>query len=184
MKKYVIFIVSFSLMYACKSGEVHDYCQYVDPFIGTADNGHTFPGATAPFGFIQASPETGNDAWKYCSGYNYDDNSIIGFAQNHLNGTGCSDLGDILMLPFTEGDLSDGNYRGSFKKSDEKASPGYYSVKLDRTFTVEALNLSKENMYVQSVELNGSLYTGKSISHKDIMKGGRLVFTMTGEPEK
>ncbi|MDR1339165.1 MAG: glycoside hydrolase family 92 protein [Prevotellaceae bacterium] len=266
MKKYVIFIVSFSLMYACKSGEVHDYCQYVDPFIGTADNGHTFPGATAPFGFIQASPETGNDAWKYCSGYNYDDNSIIGFAQNHLNGTGCSDLGDILMLPFTEGDLSDGNYRGSFKKSDEKASPGYYSVKLnnfdidveltatqrtafhrytfnknapanllldmqngvvwsakslethvlnaeinmpdnktltgrqqvrnwvtrqycyvikfDRPYTVEALNLSKENMYVQSVELNGSLYTGKSISHKDIMKGGRLVFTMTGEPEK
>jgi predicted alpha-1,2-mannosidase len=116
--------------FACTPSSTTDYCKYVDPFIGTADNGHTFPGATLPFGFIQASPETGNDSWKYCSGYNYADESIMGFAQNHLNGTGCSDLGDILMLPFTEGDIKDGKYRSNFKKSEEKASPGYYAVRL------------------------------------------------------
>jgi predicted alpha-1,2-mannosidase len=131
MRNLSVFTILLLILYACTPNETPDYCRYVDPFIGTADNGHTFPGATTPFGFIQASPETGNDAWKYCSGYNYADNFIIGFAQNHLNGTGCSDLGDILMLPFTEGDIIDGNYRSSFKKSDEKASPGYYYVKLN-----------------------------------------------------
>jgi predicted alpha-1,2-mannosidase len=131
MKKNIVSIFLLMLIYACEPNKAFDYCQYVDPFIGTANNGHTFPGATSPFGFIQTSPETGNDEWKYCSGYNYADDSIIGFAQNHLNGTGCSDLGDILMLPFTEGDVKDGNYRSSFNKSDEKASPGYYSVKLN-----------------------------------------------------
>jgi predicted alpha-1,2-mannosidase len=131
MKNFSVFVILCSILYACKPDDIPDYCQYVDPFIGTAYNGHTFPGATTPFGFIQASPETGNDAWRYCSGYNYDDSSIAGFAQNHLNGTGCSDLGDILLLPFTEGDVKDGNYRSRFDKSGEKASPGYYSVKLN-----------------------------------------------------
>jgi predicted alpha-1,2-mannosidase len=131
VKKISVFTILFSALYACTpNGGVSDYCLYVDPFIGTADNGHTFPGATTPFGFIQASPETGNDTWKYCSGYNYADSSIIGFAQNHLNGTGCPDLGDILLLPFNEGDIKDGNYRSRFDKSGEKAAPGYYSVTL------------------------------------------------------
>ncbi len=129
------------LMYACSSksspdNSVTDYCQYVNPLIGTAYNGHTFPGATVPFGFIQVSPETGNDSWTYCSGYNYDDDSIIGFAQNHLNGTGCQDLGDILMLPFS-GDITNGVYRGKFKKIEETASPGYYSVRLS-DFEIDA----------------------------------------------
>ncbi|MDR0385951.1 MAG: GH92 family glycosyl hydrolase [Prevotellaceae bacterium] len=131
MKCFSAFAVLLLILYSCKPNDIPDYCRYVDPFIGTADNGHTFPGATTPFGFIQASPETGNDAWKYCSGYSYADDSIIGFAQNHLNGTGCSDLGDILMLPFTESDIKNEIYRSSFKKFDEKASPGYYSVKLN-----------------------------------------------------
>ena len=61
-----------------------DYTKFVNPFIGTADNGHTFPGAALPFGFVQASPETGNTTWRYCSGYNYEDSLIIGFAQNPI----------------------------------------------------------------------------------------------------
>jgi predicted alpha-1,2-mannosidase len=133
--KTLSIIIACVLFTACSSqkqpaggaGET-DYCQYVDPLIGTADNGHTFPGATVPFGFVQASPETGNDAWKYCSGYNYADDSIIGFAQNHLNGTGCSDLGDILMLPFVG--QANGNYRSKFLKTEETAAPGYYAVRL------------------------------------------------------
>ena len=136
MKLISFVAVAFMLLFSACSPQKQassdvtdtDFCQYADPFIGTADNGHTFPGATVPFGAIQVSPETGNDSWRYCSGYNSEDDSIIGFAQNHLNGTGCSDLGDILMLPFN-GDTQ-GHYRSMFKKSEEKASPGYYAVHL------------------------------------------------------
>ncbi len=142
MKTFFPVIACALIFHACTSrtpsadsARDTDYCQYVNPFIGTADNGHTFPGATVPFGFIQASPETGNDAWKYCSGYNYSDGSIIGFAQNQINGTGCQDLGDILMLPFS-GDIIDGNYRAAFDKSTEKAAPGYYAVHL-RDFDID-----------------------------------------------
>ena len=106
-----------------------DYTKFVNPFIGTADNGHTFPGAALPFGFVQASPETGNTTWRYCSGYNYEDSLIIGFAQNHLNGTGCSDLGDLLLLPFT-GKVEREKYQSRFDKKSESATPGYYQVSL------------------------------------------------------
>jgi len=84
-----------------------DYTQYVDPFIGTAFTGHTFPGATYPLGMIQAGPETGNYSWEYCSGYVYGDSLIYGFSQTRLNGTGCIDLGDLLMQPFAGEKRSD-----------------------------------------------------------------------------
>ena len=96
--------------------------------IGNADNGHTFPGACAPFGLIQVSPESGTGSWRYCSGFNYDDEFIYGFAQTHLNGTGLPDLGDIRMLPFCK-DLF-GVYRSRYNKESQKASAGYYSVDL------------------------------------------------------
>ncbi len=105
-----------------------DFTRYVNPFIGTAFTGHTFPGATYPLGMMQPGPETGNYSWDYCSGYVYDDNRISGFTQNRLNGTGGIDLGDLLMQPFSgekRDDLSSG-----FDKSTEKASPGYYAVEL------------------------------------------------------
>jgi predicted alpha-1,2-mannosidase len=131
MKKLFIILSCAIAFFACSSSgiETSDYCQYVDPFIGTADNGHTFPGAAVPFGFIQTSPETGNNTWRYCSGYNHADTVLIGFAQNHISGTGCGELGDILMLPFS-GDITNGNYRSRFDKKSETASPGYYSVRL------------------------------------------------------
>ena len=120
----LIFIFCFSI-----NSIAEPKTHYVNPFIGTADNGHTFPGAAMPFGFIQASPETGNIGWRYCSGYNYADSIILGFAQNHLNGTGCLDLGDILLLPFS-GTLKGENYSSRFYKKYEKAIPGYYKVRL------------------------------------------------------
>src|SRR5665648_71560 len=106
-----------------------DYARYVNPFIGTADNGHTFPGAALPFGMIQAGPETGRTEWKYCSGYNYADSTMVGFAHDHLNGTGCPDLGDILLMPFSGNPVRD-QYVSHFSKKSEKALPGYYSVTL------------------------------------------------------
>lgn len=109
--------------------KVEDYSLYVNPLIGNADNGHTFPGACVPFGLIQVSPESGTGSWRYCSGFNYDDDFIDGFTQTHLNGTGLPDLGDVLMLPYC-GNLPDSVYRSRYNKETQKASAGYYSVDL------------------------------------------------------
>ena len=109
--------------------KVEDYSLYVNPLIGNADNGHTFPGACAPFGLIQVSPESGTGSWRYCSGFNYDDDFIDGFTQTHLNGTGLPDLGDVLMLPYC-GKLPDSLYLSRYNKETQKASAGYYSVDL------------------------------------------------------
>ena len=109
-----------------------DYTQYVNPFIGAADNGHTFPGATTPFGMIQTSPVTGAIGWRYCSEYVNNDSIIWGFTQTHLNGTGCMDLGDILIMPATGIRTRAWNgYRSHFSKDQESATPGYYSVELE-----------------------------------------------------
>ena len=125
-----------------------DVLSFVNPFIGNADNGHTFPGACVPFGFIQASPETGNDEWKYCSGFNIADDSIMGFAQNHLNGTGCPDLGDVLIFPFS-GDVKNGIYKSAYDKSTQTASPAYYKVKLtDSDIDVEVTATQRTAYYV------------------------------------
>ena len=109
-----------------------DYTQYVNPFIGAADNGHTFPGATTPFGMIQTSPVTGAVGWRYCSEYVNNDSIIWGFTQTHLNGTGCMDLGDVLVMPVTgERTRAWDGYRSHFSKDQESATPGYYSVLLE-----------------------------------------------------
>ena len=109
-----------------------DYTQYVNPFIGAADNGHTFPGATTPFGMIQTSPVTGAFGWRYCSEYVNNDSIIWGFTQTHLNGTGCMDLGDVLVMPATgERTRAWDSYRSRFSKDDEFATPGYYRVVLE-----------------------------------------------------
>ncbi len=113
-----------------KAPEV-DYTQFVNPFIGAADNGHTFPGATTPFGMIQTSPVTGAVGWRYCSEYVYNDSIIWGFTQTHLNGTGCMDLGDLLVMPITGKRVRElEQYRSKFSKEAETATPGYYSVEL------------------------------------------------------
>lgn len=122
---------------ACNKANYEDYTQYVNPFIGNADNGHTFPGACAPFGLIQVSPESGNGSWRYCSGFNYEDDSIVGFSQTHLNGTGVPDLGDILMFPFNN-KFSGDKFGSPYNRDKQVATPGYYSVTLtDSNIDVE-----------------------------------------------
>lgn len=140
MKKLSVFLYTLALgsaFYSCSTAKQDtpqtDYTQYVDPFIGAADNGHTFPGACRPFGMIQTSPVTGAVGWRYCSEYMYADSIIWGFTQTHLNGTGCMDLGDILVIPFTgERHRTWDAYRSSFSKTSENATPGYYTVTLDQ----------------------------------------------------
>lgn len=102
--------------------------------IGTGGHGHTYPGATVPFGMVQLSPDTRIDgSWDGCSGYHYDDKIIYGFSHTHLNGTGCSDYGDIMLMP-TMGipTFNPKEYGSSFSHVNEKATAGFYSVKLDK----------------------------------------------------
>ncbi len=123
--------VSASCSGVLSSADSTDYASFVDPFIGAADNGHTFPGACRPFGMVQTSPVTGAIGWRYCSEYVYSDSIIWGFSQTHLNGTGCMDLGDILVMPSTGQRLRSWDaYRSPFNKKTEEASPGYYAVTL------------------------------------------------------
>lgn len=124
--------------------------QYVNPMIGTVKMGHTFPGACVPHGIVQLSPDTDTiphsiygvyqkDTYKYCAGYQYDDNTIVGFSHTHLSGTGHSDLGDILVMPATgslkfnpgTADHPDSGYRSRYSHDTEVARPGYYEVTLD-----------------------------------------------------
>ena len=114
-----------------------DYAKWVDPFIGTSATGHTFPGACMPFGMVQPGPDTGNYDWEHCSGYRFDDDSVLGFSQTHLNGTGCPDMGDISLLPFT-GDAALIPSSVKMDKHSEAAEPGYYCVTLEDGTKVEA----------------------------------------------
>jgi predicted alpha-1,2-mannosidase len=127
-----------------------DLLQYVKPFTGTDRMGHTYPGATVPFGMVQLSPETdtqsyelngkyNKDIYKYCAGYQYGDKTIVGFTHTHFSGTGHSDLGDILIMPTTgklqmnpgTADAPENGFRSRFSHSTEVAEPNYYKVKLE-----------------------------------------------------
>lgn len=143
MRKYTLILLVAVLFVGCNSSKdkkafKDDILNYVNPFIGTAGHGHTFPGATSPFGMVQLSPDTGLEGWDWCSGYHYSDNSIIGFSHTHLSGTGRSDLMDVMLMPFV-GDVKlqagtkenpDWGYRSRFSHDEEWASPGYYKVNL------------------------------------------------------
>jgi len=116
-----------------------DLFRFVNIAVGTGGHGHTFPGATVPFGMVQLSPDTFNNDWDWCSGYHLSDDSIMGFSHTHLSGTGCGDLLDFLVVPRTgEVRLEPGDrkqpgtgYRSRFSHASEHAHPGFYSVQLD-----------------------------------------------------
>lgn len=135
MKKTILFLQAavLYLLAGCQSapgsGLLSDEIKYVDPFIGTGFHGHTFPGATRPFAMVQVSPDTHIMGWDASSGYHYDDREIYGFSHTHLSGTGIGDLGDVALLPFSGADSI--KPVGLFNKDTEKATPGYYAVRLD-----------------------------------------------------
>lgn len=122
-----------------------DVLQFVKPSIGTGGHGHTYPGATVPFGMVQLSPDTYNQGWDWCSGYHYSDDSIMGFSHTHLSGTGIGDMLDILLMPCT-GKIKtipgsranpEEGYRSRFSHSEEQSIPGYYAVTL-RDYQIHA----------------------------------------------
>ncbi|RYZ98908.1 MAG: glycoside hydrolase family 92 protein [Sphingobacteriaceae bacterium] len=110
---------------------------YADPFIGTGGHGHTYPGATVPFGMVQLSPDNGINGWDWSSGYNYSDTAIAGFSHTHLSGTGIGDWSDILVVPLTKSTPDTGIYRFGFSHANESAKPGYYRVKFNNGITAE-----------------------------------------------
>lgn len=160
MRKILIFLFLTLIFASCKKEGKNiitsektntDYTKYVNPFIGTSKMGHVFPGATAPFGMVQLSPQTNfevmfqedgsynKETYEYCAGYQHRDSTIIGFAHTNFSGTGHSDLGDLLIMP-TVGELildplktSKGKkgFYSTFSHDKEEASPGYYKANLD-----------------------------------------------------
>ena len=127
---FIYAAIAFFVCSSCTSGK-YSPVDYVDPFIGTGFHGHTYPGATVPFGAVQLSPDTRAGNWDACAGYHYDDTTLKGFSHTHLSGTGCIDLGDILFRPTTlKPDLTAESIcrPANFSHKDERASAGYYSV--------------------------------------------------------
>ncbi len=160
MRKLVALLLSLVLYNSCKEKEEKitpskdnkaDYTQFVNPFIGTSKMGHVFPGATAPFGMVQLSPQTNfevmfdedgtynSETYEYCAGYQYKDSTIIGFAHTNFSGTGHADLGDFLVMPTTGNLILDPmqtkedhkGFYSIFSHDSEEASPGYYKVNLE-----------------------------------------------------
>ena len=162
MKKFSTLLIISIIISSCTTKEENNketgtvpakdinLLSYVNPFIGTKNMGHTYPGATSPFGMVQLSPETNQqpmfiegkyntDAYKYCAGYQYDDSTIFGFSHTHFSGTGHSDLGDFLVMPTTgklnlepgTATIPQSGYHSQFSHENEFAEPGYYKVKLD-----------------------------------------------------
>ena len=147
IKRYTSLVATVLLPLAALAQQM--LVDYVNPMIGTAGMGHCFPGACAPFGFVQLSPETDTiphnvngdyqkQVYAYCAGYQHDDPTIVGFSHTHLSGTGHSDLGDIMLMPQTgslrlnpgTADNPDAGYRQRVDHATEKAFPGYYEVRL------------------------------------------------------
>ena len=127
MKKYFI-----PLLFLATGCSAQKLTKYVDPFLGTGGHGHTYPGATVPFGMVQLSPDNGTDGWDWSSGYHYSSDSIAGFSHTHLSGTGIGDWCDISVLPLTDtSQIRLEKTKISFSHTNEKASPGFYSVALD-----------------------------------------------------
>ena len=136
MRPVQLILILLLILFSFSCDEKKQVVAYVDPFIGTGGHGHTYPGATMPFGMVQLSPDTRKDSWDGSSGYHYSDQTILGFSHTHLSGTGVGDYGDIRLMPtvgdlilepgFEENPLS--GYRSGFSHDNEHAEAGYYQV--------------------------------------------------------
>lgn len=162
------------------SQKVKPLTSYVNPFIGTGGHGHTYPGATLPFGMMQLSPDTRLDGWDGCSGYHYSDSYIYGFSHTHLSGTGVSDYGDVLLMPtntvnFNNGSDGRSGYRAHFSHESEKASPGFYEVILDSTqIKVELTTTARAGMHRYQFPDAENQYVILDLEHRDKLLGSDI----------
>src|SRR6218665_642756 len=166
----LLLLISFSIF-------SQNFHQYVNPMIGTGGHGHTYPGATVPFGMVQLSPDTRIDgSWDGCSGYHYDDKTIYGFSHTHLNGTGCSDYGDIMLMP-TMGNPSfdPKDYSSSFWNENKKETSGFYSVKLDKhTIDVRLTASTRVGFHEYTFNKAGEANIILDLNHRDKLLFGEI----------
>lgn len=174
MKKIKFIIISLIIFNSCQFN--NEPASYVNPFIGTGGHGHTFPGATVPFGMVQLSPDTRLEGWDGCSGYHYSDSIIYGFSHTHLSGTGIADYCDILFMPTTNKYYLNNGYKkglengyaSRFSKRNEIASPGYYSVKLDDyNILVELTATKRVGFHRYTFPKNKNAFVTVDLSHRD-----------------
>ena len=179
-------------------GQDPDPLKYANPFIGTDKMGHTYPGATVPFGMVQLSPDTdtlpyevdgsyNRDVYKYCAGYQYEDPTIVGFSHTHFSGTGHSDLGDILLMPTVgalqlnpgTADAPEKGYRSRFSHVNEKASPGYYSVLLeDHDILAELTATTRTGVHRYTFNDGGEAHVILDMVHGIYNDAGKNVWTL------
>ncbi|MEN9322522.1 MAG: hypothetical protein RL699_302 [Bacteroidota bacterium] len=168
-------LYAFALLAFAFSGIAQSLSQYVNPFIGTGGHGHTFPGATTPFGMVQLSPDTRIDgSWDGCSGYHYSDSVIYGFSHTHLNGTGCTDFGDIMLMPtMGEPSLDNEVYASNFSHANEQASAGYYAVKLDKhNIDVRLTSSTRVGFHEYTFNQDGQANIILDLNHRDKLLQG------------
>lgn len=154
-----------------------NYSQYVNPFIGTGGHGHTYPGATLPYGMVQLSPDTRIDgSWDGCSGYHYSDDVIYGFSHTHLSGTGVSDYGDIMLMPTMDvNSFKPNDYSSKFSHNKEKASAGYYSVHLDKyDIDVELTASTRVGFHKYKFNKDGKANIILDLKHRDELLDGEI----------
>ena len=178
--KYIFYFITISLIFSCQTNpdilpakKDKNLISFVNPFIGTGGHGHTYPGATMPFGMMQLSPDTRLDGWDGCSGYHYSDDEIYGFSHTHLSGTGVSDYGDILLMPtnkqiFNNGADGKEGYKSKFSHDKEVAEPGFYKVHLDDTNIDVELTVSKRSgIHKYNFPSSENQYVILDLEHRD-----------------
>ena len=179
----IVFLFVLMVGTSAVASSKKDFTQYVDPMIGTAFTGHTFPGAVYPFGMIQLSPDTKLSGWEVCSGYHYDEPYIYGFSHTHLNGTGCADLCDVLFQPvanYGQQGIEGDTYRSEYDHSNEYATPGYYRVSLDRWHTTAELTTGQRaamHHYLYPAKIQGKNLDAEIIvdlTHRDALIDGEF----------
>ena len=155
-----------------------DLTKYVNTFIGTGGHGHTFPGASMPFGFVQLSPDTRLEGWDGCGGYHYSDSVIYGFSHTHLSGTGVPDYCDILFMPVTgEVNLKNYGYASPFSHTKESSSPGYYKVYLSAPrITVELTCTQRAGFHKYTFPNKGARNIVIDLKHRDEVIESNIYF--------
>jgi predicted alpha-1,2-mannosidase len=155
----------------------------VNPFIGTGGHGHTFPGATLPFGMVQLGPDTRLEGWDGCSGYHFSDTVVYGFSHTHLSGTGISDYGDVLFMPLSgepllangHPDDPDAGYASRFDKRSEHAAPGYYTVRLaDEGIDVELTATERTGLHRYRYTAGRPARLILDLAHRDRVLDSRI----------
>jgi predicted alpha-1,2-mannosidase len=168
--KQIVLTLAYSFLFFNCFAQNTELSKQVNPFIGTGGHGHTFPGATVPFGMVQLSPDTRVDgSWDGCSGYHYSDSIIYGFSHTHLSGTGCSDYGDIMIMPIMGKPVfKPDKYASKFSHASEKANAGFYAVHLeDENIEVELTASTRAGFHKYTFNTTGKASIIIDLWHRD-----------------